>query len=168
MIYVHSKYKYVSLEYYTESNIWEGLFKEVSGNTLESNIIIGNIYKPPKNNNNNDNIQQFMNELDPVLTKLDSDNKDILLAGDFNINLLKINERELFADFLEELTHHSFYPKITLPTGFSTHSCSLIDNVFCKLSSNTINTTAGIIFTNISDHLGPTLFSKYRTKTENR
>ena len=43
-----------------------------------------------------------MNELDPVLTKLDSDNKDILLAGDFNINLLKINERELFADFLEK------------------------------------------------------------------
>ena len=64
----------------------------MSGNSLESNIIIGNIYKPPKNNNNNDNIQQFMNELDQVLTKLDSDNKDILLAGDFNINLLKINE----------------------------------------------------------------------------
>ena len=65
----------------------------MSGNSLESNIIIGNIYKSPKNNNSNDNIQQFMNELDPVLTKLDSDNKDILLAGDFNINLLKINER---------------------------------------------------------------------------
>ena len=48
--------------------------------------------------NNNDNMQQFMNELDPVLTKLDRGNKDILLAGDFNINLLKINERELFAD----------------------------------------------------------------------
>ena len=94
------------------------------------NIIIGNIYKPPKNNNNNDNIQQFMNELDPVLTKLDSDNKHILLAGNSNINLLKINERELFADFLEQLTHHSFYPKITLPTRFSMYSCSLIDNVF--------------------------------------
>ena len=51
MMYVHSKYKYVSLDYYTESNIWEGLFVEVSGNSLESNIIIGNIYKPPKNNN---------------------------------------------------------------------------------------------------------------------
>ena len=41
-----------------------------------------------------------MNELDPVLAKQDSDNKDILLAGDFNINLFKINERELFTDFL--------------------------------------------------------------------
>ena len=50
MIYVHSKYKYVglSLDYYTEYNIWEGIFIEVSGNPLESNIIIGNIYKPPK------------------------------------------------------------------------------------------------------------------------
>ena len=28
LIYVHSKYKYVALDYYTESNIWEGLFIE--------------------------------------------------------------------------------------------------------------------------------------------
>ena len=95
MIYLHSKYKYIALDYYTESDIWEGLFIEVSGNSLETNIIIGTIYKPPKNNNNNYNIQQFMNELDPVLAKLDSDNKYILLAGDSNINLLKINERTL-------------------------------------------------------------------------
>ena len=71
MIYLHSKYKCVALDYYTEYYIWEGLFIEISGNSLERNIIIGNIYKPPKNNNNNDNIQQFMNELDPVLAKLD-------------------------------------------------------------------------------------------------
>ena len=56
MIYLHSKYKPVSLDYYTVSDIWEGLFVEVSGNSLESNIIIGNIYIPPKNNNNIDNI----------------------------------------------------------------------------------------------------------------
>ena len=92
MIYVHSKYKYVALDYYTESDIWDGFFIEVAGNSLESNIIIGHIYKPPKHNNNNNNIQQFMNELDPLLAKLDNDNKDILLTGDFNINLLKIND----------------------------------------------------------------------------
>ena len=32
------------------------------------------------------------------------------------------------------------------------HSCSLLDNIFCKLSPNTIKTSSGIIHTGISDH----------------
>ena len=74
------------------------------------------------------------------------------MAGDYNINLLKIDERELFANFLELMMSHSLFPKITLPTRFSTHSCSLLDNIFCKLSPNTIKTSSGIIYTSISDH----------------
>ena len=75
------------MDYYTEPHIWEGLFIEVSGNYLESNIITVNIYKPPKNHNNNDNVQESINKLDTVLAKLDSDNKYILFAGDFNIKI---------------------------------------------------------------------------------
>ena len=47
----------------------------------------------------------------------------------------------------------SFIPKITLPTRFSSQSASLIDNIYCKLSDKTLDTTSGIIFTGISDHL---------------
>ena len=48
---------------------------------------------------------------------------------------------------------HGFFPKITLPTRFSAHSCSLIDNFFCKLTSNTLYTSAGILLSDMSDHL---------------
>ena len=40
-----------------------------------------------------------------------------------------------------------------LPTRFSSRSCSLIDQIYCKLSATTNTATAGIIISNISDHL---------------
>ena len=48
---------------------------------------------------------------------------------------------------------HSFYPKITLPTGLNrTSGATLIDNIYCKLSSQTLTTSAGIILGELSDH----------------
>ena len=46
------------------------------------------------------------------------------------------------------------FPNITFPTRFSDNgnTCSLIDNIFCKLSSTTISTLAGILLSRISDH----------------
>ena len=150
--YIKKKYKIKKIDYSLESNIWEGLFVELSEDNTSNKVLIGNVYKPPKNNNNNNNVQQFINEITPIIQDYDTKKHDILLAGDFNINLLKIEEREIYANFLELMMSHSFFPKITLPTRFSTHSCSLLDNVFCKLSSNTLSTSAGIIHTRISDH----------------
>ena len=50
---------------YTQSNIWEGLFIDVSGQNLRRPITIGNIYKPPHNNNNNANIEKFIERFRP-------------------------------------------------------------------------------------------------------
>ena len=33
--------------------MWEGLLLEVQGESLEGKLAIGNIYQPPKRNNNN-------------------------------------------------------------------------------------------------------------------
>ena len=77
----------------------------------------------------------------------------VILGGDWNINLLKINEKSHFFDFLDLMFNNGFGPKITLPTRIETQSAILIDNIFCKSSSCTIDSTSGIIFTEISDHL---------------
>ena len=37
---------------YNNSSLWEGLFAEVQGGNLESKLIICNIYRPPRHNNN--------------------------------------------------------------------------------------------------------------------
>ena len=39
----------------------------------------------------------------------------LILAGDFNINLLKLNENELYSNFFDTLISHSLHPLITLP-----------------------------------------------------
>lgn len=134
------------------SHLWEGIFVKITDTDIKSDVIVGNIYRPPRNNNNNETISQFLLELDPLINELSQENNDILISGDFNIDLLKINERALFADYLDSFLGYSFYPKITMPTRLATHSASLIDNIFAKLSPNTIDTVAGIIVTNLSDH----------------
>ena len=58
-----------------------------------------------------------------------------------------------FSDFFEMMLGHSFYPKITLPTRLNNSSgATLIDNIYCKLSSCSISTCAGIILDQLSDH----------------
>ena len=83
-------------------------------------------------------------------TFLDRSSSEIILAGDCNINLLKIHDRPIFNEFFITIILYSVYPQIILPVRFTDSSCTSIDNFFCKLSS--LQTAAGIIATDISDH----------------
>ena len=64
-------------------------------------------------------IENFIGELTPVITDLGKGYNTALTVGDFNINLLQLNERKKFNDYLELMCTNSFYPKITLPTRFA-------------------------------------------------
>ena len=83
---------------------------------------------------------------------MESSNTDVILAGDYNINLLKINDKPVIGDYFDMLTSHSFYPKITLPTRLTNNNGTLIDNILCKLTHNTLDTTSGIMTNKLSDH----------------
>ena len=126
IIYLKDIYNYKIISQPYNPDIWEGLFIEISGGGLSRNYIIGNIYRPPKDLI--ENYRSFINELKPILSNLESQNRNIISAGDFNINLLRLNERDVFAEFVDLLTSKSFYPKITLPTRFSHLNATLIDN----------------------------------------
>ena len=97
--------------------------------------------------------QQFIDEFIPFLATLGNNNRDVVIAGDFNINLLKIHKKPLFSDYFDAITAISFLPKITLPTRFSDHNGTLIDNFLCKLSNRISQASAGILMSRISDHL---------------
>ena len=150
-----------------KSDIWEGLYVEIKSSD-NFRIIVGNIYKPPRNNNNNANIEKFTSELKPTLQILDRENCDLALAGDYNINLLLLNERLKFQTFFDEMTNCSLYPKITYPTRIGNQSCTLIDNIFCKLSHNTSSSNSGIIYSSISDHFPCLVSLNLHSKTESR
>ena len=54
------------------SPIWEGLFVKIQGMENTEGIIIGNIYRPPYDNNRKENINSFASELDPILSSFDT------------------------------------------------------------------------------------------------
>ncbi len=45
-----------------------------------------------------------------------------------------------------------FYLKITVPTTLSNSHSTLIDNFFCNLTENTVDTTPGVLINKSSDH----------------
>ena len=109
--------------------------------TSEPQITLDNMYIPPKENNSDPVISTFIDELSSIIQTLSTENLETILVGDFNIDLLKVNEKIKYYLFHT----NGFYPKITLPTRFSSRSCSLIDQLYCKLSTTTNTATAGII-----------------------
>ena len=50
-------------------------------------VTIRNIYRPPKNNNSNACVENFLNELSPIISKLCKNNNNIVIAGDMNLDL---------------------------------------------------------------------------------
>ena len=154
IIYLNESYSYKIQNLYTSSNIWEGMYIDINGGNLCRTFTIGNIYRPPHDNNNNVNIQQFMLELSPIMEILQSENTYAAIVGDFNINLLQISEREKFGDFFDLMCTNNFFLKITFPTRFARHSCSLIDQIFCKTPHKKhVAISSSIILSQISDHL---------------
>ena len=92
------------------------------------------------------------NIFNDFMVKLATENKTSYLSGDFDINLLKVESDRHINNFYNILTTNLFVPHITLPTRITSHSQTLIDNIF----SNDPDFASGISgnFTfSISDHL---------------
>ena len=111
IIYLNERYSYKLRNLYTGSDIWEGLFVDVTGYNLRRPLTIGNIYRPPHDNNSNENIGIFLTELSPIIEILQKENMYGAVVGDFNINLLQIGERETFEEFFDLMCTNNFFPK---------------------------------------------------------
>ena len=135
-------------KYILNSQMWEGQFIEIANIESKKSLIIGNVYRPP--NNTNSLYQDFTNEFIPILQRA---NCETIIAGDFNIDLLKINNNATLGNYFNSVIAQSFFPLITLPTRFSDHNCTLIDNFLCKLKRSYLPSTSGILVSRISDHL---------------
>ena len=92
-------------------------------------MVVGCIYKHP-----NLAITEF-NEgyLQPLLDKSSLENKDVILMGDFNVDLLHYETHNQSRDFLDKMLSASLKPHITTPTRVTPRSKTLIDNIFTNL-----------------------------------
>ena len=135
---------------FEKSNIWESQFLEITYQTMTKTIILGNVYRPPKDIN--ENYQTCIDEFANKLVYLNNNRNEVIIAGDYNIDLLKINDKPILSEYFDTITSHGFFPKITLPTRLSDHHRTLIDNFLCKLCKGFFKSTSGILISNISDH----------------
>ena len=110
-----------------------------------------NIYQPPKENITNEILATFIEEINTLLSDLNRFRSVINVLGDFNIDLLQINDKVIIKQYFENMITLSMYPKITLPTCITDASATLIDNIFSN-SNNDKNETAGILLSDLSDH----------------
>ena len=86
--------------------------------------VVRELYKPPKLNNNDLSISTFIDEFAPILSTLGNKNRKPI-TGDFNIDLLKVNDRLKVGDYFDLFCTNGFDPKITLPARFSRDNCTL-------------------------------------------
>ena len=153
--YVNSNYKVPvkRKNLYKSSTDWEALIVDVSGATLPKKITIFNFYRPPRDNYSNASIQKFLTPFEPIIKKLSSENSVLVVCGDSNINLLRLENWEKCQEYFDLLVSQHLFPSITHPTRFSKHRATLIDHIFCKEKSDMNILKSGIILTKISDHL---------------
>ena len=84
---------------------------------------------------------------------ISSKNSFAAILGNFNINLLKINEREKYEDLFDMMCTNNFYPKIMFPTRIATRSHSLLDQIFCNVPcKEKADISTSILLSGISDH----------------
>ena len=65
-----------------------------------------------------------------VLEKLSNENKTVGLMGNFNIDLLRYNSNIDSSTFLDKMYSSFFLPYVSSPPQRTTHSQTLIDNIF--------------------------------------
>ena len=83
---------------------------------------------------------KYMEELLRIITH---ENKNCILTGEFNLNLLKHSRSPGVSKFLEIPLSYNFMPQITLSTRIAEKMATLIDDILIK--NNVLNYISGSI-----------------------
>ena len=112
----------------------------------QPNRLIGVVYRHPRRNDS-----QSTDNIQAILNKIKKENKNTLLVGDFNFDLLNHESNDQISKFLHMMIENSYQPCILEPTRIiQGNKPSLVDNIF----SNSIEpVTSGNLYQKISDHL---------------
>ena len=111
-----------------------------------SNIIIGCVYRPPGTD-----MSMFNSTITDILQTIDlKKGKTVIIAGDFNIDLIKTDKHLPTSEFSDNMSTFSLLPVISLPTRVTEHTSTLIDNFFV----NNIGSVEGsaVVYHDVSDH----------------
>ncbi len=128
--------------------LWEYVFIEITdpNATKDPPIVLGNVYRPPKCSRAE--LDEFLEEFNNILSVHQYNGRNVYIAGDFNLDMISVNEVPFIADYIDTILSAGYIPTITLPTRLSNKS-TLIDNI---LTNNMGDISASVLCDNISDH----------------
>ena len=89
----------------------------------KKNIIVSCVYRAPDYS-----VETFKNFMEGMFAR--TEQKVAYICGDFNIDLLNPKNNILIDEFTATMYSMSLYPIITKPTRITTHSATLIDNIY--------------------------------------
>ena len=119
----------------------------VSIKVRNQDIAVLSVYRPPNSHKND-----FINHIDHMLNGYLKD-KNVIIAGDFNIDLLKINSNNDSSELFSTMIGNKLFPCInraTRPNPDMLQNSSLIDQIWTNLK---FPVNSGILLADISDHL---------------
>ena len=115
-------------------------------NKNSKSIVLNLTYQPP-----NGDPDELENHFKNTLSKREITNKELILVGNFNINVLDFNESKMAQNFVNLMFRHGLIPTVNKPTRVTRNTATAIDHI---ITNSVINAEfkAGIIKTVISDH----------------
>ncbi len=125
---------------------FESVWFEIE-NSKSKNILCCCVYRHPSSA-----ISKFNDHLEETLSKVEKENKLVLIMGDFNIDLLSYEKDTSTNEFINMMFSHRFQPSVLHPTRITDTSATLIDNIFVNTTTDS-NIQSGNILSLISDHL---------------
>ena len=105
----------------------------------------------------------FLKSLTNKLSK--ESNKEIILLGDFNIDLIKTNTNNNASEFLDIIYSSYLIPHITSIIRLTSRNHALIDNIISNVITK--DTISGNIVNTICDHLDQFLILPYHSIASN-
>lgn len=140
------KYRRLSiLDNMSISNVFECCGVEI----VNCNVIVIVVYRVPSSDFN-----QFLDAVCGVLESVCDDNKNVVVGGDFNINLSVCDKQS--TAFIDLIRSFNLITLIREPTRVTTRSSTCIDNIIINESFDQIY-NAKVIKTYMSDHYGQLL-----------
>ena len=131
---------------YTVDSFLECIFIELLFKNIK--FVIGVVYRPP-----NSDVHAFNECLGEKLMSLKQNSSvPVYILGDYNLDLLKLNEHGPTADHLDIMFSSNLMPLINKPTRVTEATATLIDNIYTN--NIDINNIAlhGIFTTKLTDH----------------
>ena len=87
-----------------------------------------------------------------ILDTIQRENKQCMIMGDMNIDLLKFETHLRTNEYLDSIFANVFLPLISKPTRVTTSSATLIDHMYTNDIASSHH--SGIIINDVADHFG--------------